>query len=255
MNIRTGIILIILAVLVAVGGWYIYAHTQNLPHVLNENGDRQVKDESDYYSVQVVYPNTTRLGTRTDSSAGADKRATDAMESWVNQTVSSFKSDANQALTADEKARLSQSGIKYSLNISYRSYNSGSFVSEEFDISQDTAGAHPINLYKTFVFDLKGNQVNLSDLFTSNEYLNRIAAEAKSQVTQQLTARAGKEASSTLVADGVAPKAENFADWVDDNGTLRVFIPPYQAAAYAAGSFEVRIPLDSLKDILKPNIQ
>lgn len=254
MNIRTGIILIILAVLVAIGGWYIYAHTQSLPHVLNENGDRQVKEDADYYTIQVTYPNATRLSTRTDSSASADQRAEGAIESWVNTTVADFKNQANQALTADEKARLDEQGIKYSLNISYRPYNSGSFVSEEFDISEDTGGAHPNNFYKTFVFDLKGNRVSLGDLFTSNDYLNRIAAEAKQQVGEQLVARAGAEASSTLVKDGVSAKEENFADWVDDQGILRIFIPPYQAAAYAAGAFEVTIQLSDLKDILKPNI-
>ncbi len=256
MTIRTGIIVIVLAILVGVGGWYVFTHTQSLPHVLNENGDRQVKEDTDYYTIQAVYPNTTRLATRTDSTAAADKRAEATIESWVNSTVSSFKSEANKALTDDEKARLKDAGIKYSLSIASHPYNSGSFVSYEFDIYQDTGGAHPINLYQTLAFDLKGNQVQLSDLFVSNsDYLSRIAAEAKKQVSAQLTSRAGAEASSSLVADGVAANADNFKNWVDDQSILRVFIPPYQAAAYAAGSFEVQIPLSDLKDILKPGIQ
>lgn len=255
MNIRTGIILLVLAVLVGIGGWYIFAHTQSLPHVLNENGDRQLKEESDYYTIQAIYPNVTRLSTRTDSSTAADKRAVDTIERWINDTASGFKDDASQMLTSDEEARLKEQGIKYSLSIAYHPYNSGSFVSEEFDIYQDTGGAHPNGFYKTFVFDLNGNQVGLDNLFTSGDYLARIAAEAKAQVSEQIAERAGPEATSTIFAEGLAPNADNFANWVDDQGVLTIFIPPYQVAAYAAGSFEVRIPLDSLKDILKPGVQ
>ena len=256
MTIRNGIIVLLLAVVVGVGGWYVFTHTQSLPHVLTENGDRLIKEDTDYYTVQVVYPNTTRLSTRTDSSKQADDRAVAAIEADMKDTVSLFKNNANKALTTEEKARLAEQKVKYSLNIGNHAYNSGSFVSYEFDLFEDTGGAHPINAYKTLVFDLKGNQVKLGDLFTSNEYLNRIAAEAKKQVEAQLTSRTGGEdAASALVADGVAAREENFSNWVDNEGVLTIFIPPYQAAAYAAGSFEVRIPLQDLKDILKPGIQ
>ena len=256
MTIRTGIIALLFAILVGVGGWYIFTHTQSLPHELNENGDRQVKEDTDYYTIQAVYPNTTRLATRTDSTAGADKKAVDTTESWINQTVSTFKSDASQMLTDDEKARLASSSVKYALSIAYHSYNSGSFVSEEFDIYQDTGGAHPNSAYKTLVFDLNGNQVQLGDLFVSgSDYLGRISAAAKTQVNEQITARAGEEATSTVFSEGLDPTADNFSNLVDDQGILTIFIPPYQAAAYAAGSFEVRIPLQDLKDILKPGVQ
>jgi hypothetical protein len=241
--------------LVGIGGWYVFTHTQSLPHELNENGDRQIKEDTDYYTIQAVYPNTTRLATRTDSSGEADKRAMATIENWVNQTIRTFKDDANQMLNADEKARLNEQGVKYALSIASHSYNSGSFVSEEFDIYQDTGGAHPNSAYKTLVFDLKGNQVALGDLFTSNDYLTRIAAEARKQVEAQIAQRAGAEATSTIFEEGLAPTNDNFVNWVDDQSILTIFIPPYQAAAYAAGSFEVRIPLQDLKDILKPGIQ
>jgi hypothetical protein len=256
MNIRTGIAVMVLAVLVGVGGWYVFTHTQSLPHELNANGDRQIKEDTDYYTIQAVYPNTTRLATRTDSSANADKQAVATIESWINQTVSTFKNDTSKMLTDDEKARLASSSIKYALSMAYHSYNSGSFVSEEFDLYQDTGGAHPINFYKTFVFDLKGNQVELSDLFVpGSDYLTRISAAAKTQVEAQIAARAGADATSTVIAEGVAATVDNFANWVDDQRTLTIFIPPYQAAAYAAGSFEIHIPLEDMKDILKPGIQ
>lgn len=244
-----------LAVVVAVGGWYVFTHSQSLPHTLTESGDRFIKEDTDYYTIQAVYPNTTRLATRTDSSAAADARAVATIESTINDMVAEFKRTANQALTQDEKARLTEQKIKYSLNVISRAYNSGSFVSYELDISQDTGGAHPNAFFKTLVFDLKGNLVDLSDLFSDRGYLERVAAEAKTQVAAQLAARAGEEATSTIFEEGLAPRADNFANWVDDQSTLIFLIPPYQAAAYAAGSFEVKIPTTELKDILKQGIQ
>src|SRR3569623_1173312 len=122
MTIRTGIFAIIVAILIGVGGWYVFTHSQSLPHELNQNGDRQIKEDTDYYTIQAIYPNTTRLATRTDSSAAADKRAMSTIESWGNQTVSDFKNQANKALTDDEKARLKEQGAKYALSIAYHPY-------------------------------------------------------------------------------------------------------------------------------------
>lgn len=257
MTIRRGIFALVVAILVAVGGWYVFVHNQSLPHVLNAAGDRQVSETTDYYTIQAVYPNETRLATRTDTSSLADRKAESTIESAINGIISSFKGDLGQMLTDDEKARLTQENTKYSLDIAYHPYNSGSFVSEEFDIYEDTGGAHPNSTYKTLVFDLNGNQVDLSDLFTSgSDYLTPIAAAAKAQVEQQVAATTGEDATSSMIfADGLTPKPENFANWVDDQGTLIIFIPPYQAAAYAAGAFEVRIPLSELTSILKPGIQ
>jgi hypothetical protein len=256
MNIKNGIILLVVALLVGIGSWYLFTHSQSLPKTLNEKGDRQVKEEADYYTVQAVYPNTTRLGTRTDSTANADQKAVSTMESYIEQTIATFKRDANKALTEQEKTRLKEAGLKYAISINYYPYNSGDFASFEYDISQDVGGAHPSTLYKTFVFDLKGNEVRLSDLFKENtDYLGRISAAAKKQVADQMKNMAGSASTSTIIAAGLDPKQENFANWVDNDGILMFFIPPNQAAASAAGSFIVRIPLDELEDILKPGIQ
>jgi hypothetical protein len=256
MTIRNGIIALIFAVIVGVGGWYVFTHTQSLPHVLTEKGDRQIKEETEYYLVQALYPNTTRLGTRTDSSKQADGRAVATIEASIENMIADFKNEVKKALTADEQTRLKAQNTKYSLNIASHAYNSSDFVSYEFDIFKDVGGAHPMNSYKTFVFDLKGNRVELEDLFVSgSNYLERISAEVKKQVEAQLIAKAGAEAANSLVADGVAARAENFVNWVNNDGTLIILIPPYQVAAYAAGSFEARISLDDLKDILKPGIR
>lgn len=221
MTIKNGIAVLILAVLVAIGGWYLFTHSQSLPHALNENGDRQIKEDTDFYTIQAVYPNSTRLATRTDSSKAADDKAIRTIESSVNAAVSAFKTAADKALTEGEKSRLTEQHLKYSLNIAYHAYNSGSFVSYEFDVSRDVGTAPSTKSYTTLVFDLKGNQVELGDLFVSgSNYLERISA-----------------------------KTQDTAHFVDDQSTLIFF------TALSTTSPEVRIPLDELKDILKPGIQ
>lgn len=256
MTMRNGIAVLVLIVLAGAVGWLYIQSQQAVPHTVTAAGDRQIKEDTQFYTIQAAYPDSTRLSTRTDSSSAANARAEAAIEREITSTVDAFKKTTADALTDDEKSRLVSSSIKYALNIAYHEFNSGSFVSYEFDIFQDTGGAHPTNLYKTMMFDLQGNQVALADLFTPGSgYLQKISDEAKKQVAAQIAARAGASATSTVIAEGLAPRAENFSNVVDSDGTLVFLIPPYQAAAYAAGSFEVRIPLSDFKDSVRGKIQ
>jgi hypothetical protein len=226
----------------------------SLSYTIIETGDRQHREDTDYYTVQINYPDKTPLASR--GGFGAENRAQSTIASALNQLISQFKEAGNVAnLSQEEKDRLNQGGLKYSLNVGYRQYSSGAYVSYEFDVFMDTGGAHPNNLYKTLVFDLKGNTVKLRDLFTSDDYLNRIAAAASIQVKDELNRRLGEEPGESFLDEGTAPKEENFENFVIDSDRIRIFIPPYQAAAYAAGSFEVQVPLTDLKDILKPEVK
>jgi len=252
---RNGIVAIVAIFVLLVGGWYFFANRgPSLPYTVIESGDRQHKEETDFYTIQVNYPNKTPLATRSGWRAAA--QADKAIEDLLEAQIDAFKDTARENLTEEEKARLTQNLYKYSLNIGYKAYSSGEYVSYEFDIFADTGGAHPNNYYKTLVFDLSGNPQELGDLFVDgSNYLERVAEEARRQVTEQLTQRAGAEASSTLMAEGVTPVKENFENFVVDSDRIRIFIPPYQAAAYAAGSFEVQIPLADIRDILKPTVR
>jgi hypothetical protein len=121
-------------------------------------------------------------------------------------------------------------------------------------------GAHPNLYYKTFVFDREGNRLALADLFaasstaSSTGYLSQISGIATAQIKDQLASRLGEAPGGGFFAEGTAPNPDNFQNFVIDGGDLVFLIPPYQAAAYAAGSFEVRIPLSQLSAALKPGI-
>jgi len=253
---RRGIVATVLILLVLViGGWYFFVNRgPAIVYTVIENGDRQHKEETDFYTIQINYPNKTPLASR--GEWGAENRAQDSIEALLGEEIDAFKKLADENLTDEEKARLQTDLIKYSLNIAYRPYSSGEYVSYEFNVFSDTGGAHPNNFYKTLVFDLEGRVVELQDLFRGGaDYLERIATEAERQVTEQLIQRAGANAATTIMAEGVAARAENFENFVVDSDRLRIFIPPYQAAAYAVGSFEVQIPLYDIRDILKPEVR
>ncbi|HVZ75988.1 MAG TPA: DUF3298 domain-containing protein [Candidatus Paceibacterota bacterium] len=243
----------IVALIIAAAGALYYSRAapgSSLSYTLAETGDRQHREDTPYYTIQINYTATTSLATR--GSWGAESKAENTIATTLNGFISQFKEEAN-SVSQDEKDRLTAANIKYSLDIGYHAYSSGSFVSYEFDIYTDTGGAHPINSYKTLVFDMNGDTVSLGDLFMSgSDYLNRLSQAAQQQVAAQLQKEGGD--SQDMIADGVAPKAENFENFVVDSDRIRIFIPPYQAAAYAAGSFEVQVLLADVKDILKPEI-
>jgi hypothetical protein len=245
-----------LGVLIIFGGWFWFANSSSshLAYYLTQSGDRQHKENGDLYTIQTVYPDTTPLATRT--GAVAEGRAEDAINTLLADQINEFKNEiSSQNLSDVDKQRIKTQGPKFSLNIQYHAYSSGTYASYEFDIFSDTGGAHPSNTYKTLVFDLQGNTVALSDLFSSGaDYLGRISTAAQQQISQQL-AQKGTNATSTIVATGVAPKAENFENFVVDSDRMRILIPPGQAAAYAAGPFEVQVLLTDLKDLLKPNVK
>jgi hypothetical protein len=250
------IAIVALVIVIAGGAWYFNNNPlgPSLSYTVIETGDRQHKENTDYYTVQVNYPDKTPLATR--GSWGAEKRAEATIASTLDELISQFKQAGNvDNLSQEEKDRLNKSGIKYSLNIGYHTYSSGNFVSYEFDIFMDTGGAHPNNLYRTLVFDMKGNTVSLDSLFTSSDYLDRISTAATTQVQNQLRQKIGGDPSASFVAEGTTAKIENFSNFVIDSDRIRIFIPPYQAAAYAAGSFEVQIPFADVKDILKPEVK
>ncbi|MBC7836378.1 DUF3298 domain-containing protein [Acetobacteraceae bacterium] len=254
MNSRNTIISVVLVIAVLGVGYILMQRGGTAPAgVVTQEGDRHYTQDTQYYTIDIAYPIQTALGVRKGADAGADVKAMQTIESTIEDIAQQFKDAADPAnLPQVEKDRLAGSGIKYSLTGNYYAYSSPSGISYEFTFLSDTGGAHPNAFYKTLVFDTSGNIVALGDLFTSQDYLSRISQIAKSQVTRQLTEEG---AGGTIIEEGLAPTAENFQNFVIDSDTLRIFIPPYQVAAYAAGSFEVEIPLTDLRDLLKETVQ
>lgn len=232
---------------------------QGPKHVLagtaTPTGNKQFSEDGTYYMVTAAYPGQTPLWRWYDHRT--DNKVIEAIEKSLADTIKTFKEEGNfEALTLEDKEILGlEDGRKYTLDISYKSYTSPGYVSYVFNIYMDTGGAHPNGFYHTLLFNDLGEPVPLSALFKDNaRYLDAISTETYKQVLAQLKEKSGTDLTpdtEDTVRLGTSPTPETLQFFYLDGSDLVILIPPYQAAAYVAGSFEARIPLDSLKDVLK----
>lgn len=217
--------------------------------LLNAEGDFQYKKESEFVSIEVVYPAKTNL------SHEADARARSVLENWIKVRESEFIASTSDMLDAAEQTRLREHGRSYALGIEYMAYTSGANQSFVFQIYEDTGGAHPNVYYKTFVFDAQGMEVRLADLFKPDaQYLDELSTLAYADILRQAPSRFGTaldENQKDWVRTGTAPSTETFQSYYLDGENLVLIFPPYQVAAYAAGKFETKIPFSNLSRILK----
>jgi hypothetical protein len=217
--------------------------------VPSATGDFAYTDEQPYYKITASYPATTGL------QAAADAKARATIEQGLADQIATFKSGSGLDVLTPQDAQIQNiSGDhKYALDMQYDDYTSTTTVSYVYKIYADTLGAHPNGYYETFVFDQDGNRLAVGDLFDqSSAWLTDLSKMVKDSVTKQLTALSGgQDASMDIYPEGVAANPDNFQNFALDGGDLVIFIPPYQVAAYAAGSFEVRIPLAQLQNDLK----
>lgn len=188
-----------------------------------------------YYEVNVEYPDT------------GNAQAQAALETGLKTEIDDFVQNV-QGLDASVLPSLA-GGHKLMLDIGYKSYsgtnNTGSYL---FTIYADTGGAHPNTYFKTFVFDQTGKQLSIEDVLKNNPNgLEELSLVVSNDVVAQMKDRIGvDDVTSSIFAEGLSPKAENFSNFVVDGADLVIEIPPYQVAAYAVGSFEVRMPLNSI---------
>lgn len=218
------------------------------------DGSFEHTENGQFYHIDLKVPQKTPLWRFGNSAADAKARL--AMEQVFLDAAAQFKKDGD-VKNINLKDQPWMDGRQYEYAVSYAEFTSPHFVSYRFDIYEDTGGAHPNGFYRTFVFDKAGNEVLLPALFAPGaDYVSKISAEARAQVSAELKNRLGPDAVSdpSIFGEGLAPKTENFQNFVLDEDTLRFFIPPYQAAAYAAGPFEVDIPLSDLAGMLAPDV-
>jgi len=257
-NVLRIVLFAILAAVVFIGFFSLHksrlASRQRLLSGSTANGVVTHTESAAYYTVEVRYPDRTPLFTWW--SPTADAKARDAMERFLADDIAQFKQNIDaEHISGPEKESLDASGRKYSYAAAYKQFVSahGNLVSYEYDIAIDTGGAHPNSFFKTFVFDSSGTALKLGDLFLpGTPYMPPIASTTESQVLAQLSQKVGDEASGSMFREGLAPTDANYENFIIDGTDLVILIPPYQAAAYAAGSFQIRIPLSQLSDILLP---
>ncbi len=219
---------------------------------LGSNGDYEYVDDKPYYRITADYPATTGL------EAAADVQVRTTIEQGLAQEIAKFKNDSGlEALTIEDAQIQGLDGErKYALILEYKKYVSTSTVSYAYQVYADTLGAHPNTYYLTYTFAKDGTQLSLGDVLKNNpNWLEELSLVVENDVTAQLKARLadslpqgdeGVDVTGAIFPEGLAGTEDNFKNFAIDGDTLLILILPYQVAAYAAGSFEVRIPLSEM---------
>lgn len=244
---QLGILLIILAAGAIVFG-ALSSNKKAVPeetHVLNgsptESGAFVYAEDASYYTIAAYYPATTTL------PAEADAKARLAIEQALAERIAEFKRNGDFENLTEEDVRIQGLGPdrKYALVMEYKTYSAPGYVSYVYTVYEDTLGAHPNSYFLTLVFDESGAQTELAQVLANNPNgLEELSLVVSNQVVEEYRRRAGVEdGTDAIFAEGLSPTKDNYRNFYLDGEDLVILFPPYQVAAYAAGSFEARTPL------------
>lgn len=130
------------------------------------------------------------------------------------------------------------------------------FVSVLYSISNFMAGAaHPNNYVNTVNYNVQTNKLlAINDLFKpDSDYLETLSTISNTELTEQYK-KEGAGYEDSFIADGVAPKKENFQFFLLGEKGITLVFPPYQVGPYAAGTRMVEIPFAEVSNILNPQL-
>jgi hypothetical protein len=198
-----------------------------------------INTATENYEINVRYPEIQ--GT---ANAQSQIDANKLIKKTTDEGIQSFKDDVTKDATKDFT-------LKSTLKMSYEVlYLTNTAVSLKFDIYYYIAGmAHSTDYSSGFNYNLKDNQsMALGDLFNANsDFLSALSTICAENLKVQLTSK--KYYEESIVMAGLAPKAENFAEFVFDKTSLTIIFNVYQVAPYAAGTQLVKILYSKLSKI------
>lgn len=123
---------------------------------------------------------------------------------------------------------------------------------------------------RAHIFDRRaGTELAPADLFTSDAYLERLSSLARQELERRAQAEAAEAHFDTpalreewlanmlaMVRAGTEPLPENFDGLLfHEDGTLRIQFDKYQVGPGSSGVVEVILPVESLADLLTPNMR
>ncbi len=133
-------------------------------------------------------------------------------------------------------------------DMQYTLFEGDAYTSLLYTVYEFTGGAHGSTTFHTFIFDHANMRViGTSDLFTDQTAaLEVVGALAR----EDLQSRLGEMLDEAWLNTGTEPTAENFQNVVLTPDALVFTISQYQVAPYAAGTFEIVVPLSAVADYL-----
>ena len=193
-----------------------------------------IEEQNDRYSIHAEYPHT---GLKPIDGPVID---------FINQKVADIKK-AEQDFRNDPGLSAGAPNWKFELSTSYADIRfPPKYLSYKIEAYQYFGGAHGSTQIKTFVFNVKdGSQVALSDIFSGQtDYLNNISRICASRLAAAINPP--DDFSKNWIAEGTAPKPENYGAFILTPNSIIFYFPQYQVAAYAYGIQQVEISYSDL---------
>lgn len=206
--------------------------------IFSGENKESIKEDSEHLTLDVSYPSFK------------NEKVSATVKNFIESDIAAWKTTNDpEKLSPEDKSFLFQNGAKWSLNITYKTYEDKNISSVVLDIADYTGGAHGGLAVTSLNFDKSGETLMLGDLFKEGtNYLSKLSSLSKSK----LEASVGKE--GTWITDGTKPITDNFKTFYLRDGNLYIIFQPYQVAPWVNGTPEIKISPDEIKDIIKENI-
>lgn len=198
-----------------------------------------IKETTYYYTLDIEYPQIANFSSETPYG-----KFNNIIQKYIFDQIKDFKEEAKES-----KKLLDTVKHPSALTFNYETkFSSDKLISVVLTgNTYYTGNAHPLDIYYTLAYDFKNNkELTLKDLFKADsDCLNIISKFCIDYLSKQ------EYADSVMINEGTSPKEENYKNfYITKEGIVIIFIP-YQVAPYVAGSPQVVIPYDALKDIIK----
>ncbi len=196
--------------------------------------------------IKSVYP---QLASETDKDGIANFN--ELSSSIVQDEISQFRDLVKDYSLVQKKLPRSQitNNLYLDYDTSYIKSKHNHIISTRFTIKGDITGMpHAYHRHRVINYNLDASEeIELSSLFNPDaNYLSVLSDFTGAALSRRLK-------DQSYIADGTAPRLENFQNWnIKSNGLLITF-EEAKVAPYVHGTLMVLVPYSVLKDILSPD--
>lgn len=204
---------------------------------------KTITDKSDEYKyvINVEYPQIKDIDATIAAKINKELEVF-ALHSSAELKESNFIREIPEALKASEEKSFLE--VKYKIADTLENNLLSVHFSSLFYI---VGAAHPGKTTTTHTFDIRtGEKIDLESLF-KGDYLNTLSDIAIPMLRNKL----GENTTQELLQEGAGPLSKNFKSFfITKTGIVFIF-DQYQVASYAAGTQEILIGYDRLKEVIK----
>lgn len=196
--------------------------TESAPkeNVAKKIDEQTFSEKTEQYVIDVKYPITE------SASVNAYIRE------FVDDAIAQYKKDIAWTQEGEVQSQV------LSFNIIYKTVSTEKAENFIFTIGTYTGGAHGLYALKVIRFTPEGKPIYENGIFKNTSEALKLKAPF---VQKELEKR--EFANKEWIADGAAPKIDNYKNIVITDTGITVMFEPYSVAPYAAGVQEVDVPL------------